>query len=53
VAWCGFAPCEAIFFDLDDTLIDFDGAAVERCWQLACAELVSDQADYTAAAGPT
>jgi putative hydrolase of the HAD superfamily len=49
VAWCGFAPCEAIFFDLDDTLIDFDGAAVERCWQLACAELVSDQADYTAA----
>ena len=49
MAWSGFAPCEAIFFDLDDTLIDFDGAAVERCWQLACAELVSDQADYTAA----
>jgi putative hydrolase of the HAD superfamily len=49
VAWRGFARCEAIFFDLDDTLIDFDGAAVERCWQLACAELVNDQADYTAA----
>jgi putative hydrolase of the HAD superfamily len=49
VAWSGFAPCEAIFFDLDDTLIDFDGAAVERCWQLACAEVVSDQADCMAA----
>jgi putative hydrolase of the HAD superfamily len=49
VAWSGFAPCEAIFFDLDDTLIDFDGAAVERCWQLACAECVTGQAGYTPA----
>jgi putative hydrolase of the HAD superfamily len=39
VSWSGFAPCEAIFFDLDDTLVDFDGPGLARaCWELACAE---------------
>ena len=39
MSWSGFAPCEAIFFDLDDTLVDFDGPGLARaCWELACTE---------------
>lgn len=39
MSWSGFAPCKAIFFDLDDTLVDFDGPGLARaCWELTCAE---------------
>jgi putative hydrolase of the HAD superfamily len=48
VGWTGFGDCEAIFFDLDDTLIDF-GGSTERCWEQACAELVSSDAGYSPA----
>ena len=38
MAWAGFEPCAAIFFDLDDTLVEDNGPAVEACWLDACAE---------------
>jgi putative hydrolase of the HAD superfamily len=47
VPWSGFAPCEAIFFDLDDTLIDFDGG-IDECWQAVCAEAAGPGAGFSA-----
>lgn len=35
--WKGFSPCELILFDLDDTILDFDGS-VGTCWRQVCAE---------------
>ena len=47
MSWNGFAPCEAIFFDLDDTLIDF-GGGVEASWQAVCAEVAVPGAGFSA-----
>ncbi len=47
MSWRGFDPCAVIFFDLDDTLIDFGGSS-GRCWELACDELAGDETGYTA-----
>jgi len=39
-SWAGFGPAEAIFFDLDDTLLE-DNPATERCWTATLAEFAA------------